>query len=50
MICHLISTVKGVVLFIQTTAACQLDKYLVSKRTGDVIEIRPRVAVSVTLQ
>lgn len=36
MICHLIVSVQRVLLFIQTTAAHQLDEYPVSRRTGDL--------------
>ena len=43
MICHLIRSVEGIILFIQTTAR-PIDKYPVSKRMADVTEIRPRVA------
>lgn len=48
MICHVISSVKGGVVFTETTA-CQLDKYPVSKQTAGVIEIRPRVTKSLWL-
>lgn len=46
MICHLIASVQRVLLFIQTTAAHQLDEYAVSRRAGDLDQEGGKVSVT----